>query len=184
MNQPYRLAGKRRLGSTRAGQDGPAGNLNVMRSKQQACYEDNKIVSVRLFGLSRVGALRRSDRPDGTPMLAEEAPNVVTEEGFRLLLDKGYEAQVLCLEDPERRTTQWHGLWAVRGVGPKGQPDCVLVTTRRSIQAREFKTSLGIISFLVQMGYDIVSLPMRKGARALQMRGAHPDRSAPEVESG
>lgn len=117
-------------------------------------------------------------------MLANEVPNVVSEEGFRLLLGEGYDAQVLCLEDPEKRQTQWHGRWAVRALGGEGRTDCVLVTTRGhrgALQAREFKTSLGLISFLVQMGFEIVSLPMRAGIRVVQTKPAIRNSSDPAM---
>ncbi len=108
-------------------------------------------------------------------MLANEVPNVVSEEGFRSLIDEGYQAVVLCLAEVEKRHTQWSGRWIVRAVGGEGQTDRTLVTSRGHMRAREFKTTLGLISFLYELGYETVSIPLREGTRAVQARGPEPE---------
>jgi hypothetical protein len=110
-------------------------------------------------------------------MLSSAAPNVVSKEGFRLLLDDGYQAAVVCEVAAEMRHTQWAGRWIVRALGGEGRGDYILVSTRGNLRAREFKTTLGLISFLHEMGFENVCIPLREGTSAIQHG---PERSADE----
>lgn len=103
-------------------------------------------------------------------MLADKAPNVVSQEGLRVLLEQGYQAVVVCEEPVERRDTQWRGRWTVRASGSEGGDDFIVVSTRGHLRPREFKTTLGLISFLYDMGIETVAIPLREGTRALQSR--------------
>ena len=110
-------------------------------------------------------------------MLGNEAPNVVTKEGFRGLMDEGYDALVVAQEDAERKNNQWNGRWSVWALGGKGRGDRILVSTRGItagglLDAREFKTTFGLIGFLQEMGYSTVAIPLEKGVGALQVRPA------------
>ena len=104
-------------------------------------------------------------------MLAEEAPNVVSAEGLRLLLDDGYQVVVVCEGESRKRDTQWAGRWIIRALGADERSERILVSSRGNLRAREFKTTLGLISFLQEMGFDTVTIPLREGSRAVQTRG-------------
>lgn len=112
-------------------------------------------------------------------MLANEAPNVVSRDGFRLLLDDGYQAIVVCEVDGEQKDSRWTGRWTIRALGGEGRTDYVLVSVGGDLRAREFKTALGVISFLHEMGFEIISIPFRQGGAVIQPRSeAAPDRNS------
>lgn len=100
--------------------------------------------------------------------MMDAAPNVVTEEGLRSLLANGYRLEVRCKEHAERRHNTWYGAWTIRAVSADGRADKMLVTSRSVLKLREFRTIVGLVSFLVDMGVDSVSLPLREGGRELQ----------------
>ena len=100
----------------------------------------------------------------GETML-EEAPNVVTEDGLRGLLAKGYLAEVVCKETGEKRHNSWYGAWVIRAVAPDGRLDKMLVTSRSLLKLRDFKTIVGLVSFLADMGCTTASIPLVEGAR-------------------
>ena len=101
-------------------------------------------------------------------MLIDEAPNVVSEEGFRLLLDEGYEAVVVCHSGLEKVGVQWAGRWTA-WVSHAERPDRrLLVSSRGQLKPREFKTTLGLIGFLRKMGFASATIPFHEGARAVQ----------------
>ena len=97
--------------------------------------------------------------------MLEEAPNVVTEEGLRGLLAQGYRAEVVCRETGEKRHNSWYGTWVVRAIGPDGRDEKLLVTSRSYLKVREFKTIVGLVSFLAEMGCKSVSIPLEEGGR-------------------
>ena len=116
-------------------------------------------------------------------MLGNEAPNVVSKEGFRLLMDEGYDALVICQEAAERRDNQWSGRWSVWALGGEGRGNRVLVSARGPLQPREFKTTFGLISFLQEMGFNAVTIPLDRGTRSLQMRAGTADPVDPQTGS-
>jgi hypothetical protein len=95
----------------------------------------------------------------------EEAPNVVTEDGLRGLLAEGYLIEVVCREGAEKRHNSWYGVWVIRTVTPDGLDDKMLVTSRSVLKLREFKTVVGLVSFLVDMGCTTASIPLIAGGR-------------------
>lgn len=103
-------------------------------------------------------------------MLKNEAPNVVSRDGFRLLMDDGYQALVVCEVAGKQRDTQWAGRWSIRALGGAGRGDYILVSTTGNLRAREFRTTLGLINFLHEMGFETVSIPLREGTSAIQPR--------------
>lgn len=105
---------------------------------------------------------------EGVSSMMDAAPNVVTEEGLRSLLANGYRLEVRCKEHAERRHNTWYGAWTIRAVSADGRADKMLVTSRSVLKLREFRTIVGLVSFLVDMGVDSVSLPLREGGRELQ----------------
>ena len=96
----------------------------------------------------------------------EEAPNVVTEEGFRDLLQRGYHVEVVALEDAHKRHNVWYGLWTVRAVSPDSRDERLLVISRASLKTRVFKTANGLISFLYELGCPSANVLRYEGARA------------------
>lgn len=105
----------------------------------------------------------------------EEAPNVVTEDGLRSLLADGYLLEVVCKEAGEKRHNSWYGTWVARAVTVDGRADKMLVTSRSYLKVREFKTIVGLVSFLSEMGCTTASIPLEEGGRE---RHAAPGRVA------
>ena len=106
--------------------------------------------------------LRQKDQ--GTAMI-EEAPNVVTEDGLRSLLAEGYLIEVVCKEAAEKRHNSWYGTWVIRAVAPNDGSDKMLVTSRSVLKLRDFKTIVGLVSFLADMGCKTASIPLEEGGR-------------------
>ena len=101
--------------------------------------------------------------------LAKEAPNVVTEAGFKDLIESGYHVEVVCMGDAYRKNSVWHGLWVLRAANDEGV-EKQLVTARArtsgdSIQIRTFKTVTGLVSFLIDLGFSVVAFPVYEGQR-------------------
>ena len=107
--------------------------------------------------------------------MIEEAPNVVTEEGLRGLLADGYLIEVVCKETAEKRHNSWYGSWVIRAVHEDGRDDKMLVTSRSYLKIREFKTIVGLVSFLADMGCTSAGIPLEEGGRE---RHAVPGRTA------
>jgi hypothetical protein len=95
----------------------------------------------------------------------DETPNVVTEDGLRGLLTEGYVIEVVCKEGAEKRHNSWYGAWVIRAVAPDGRHDKMLVTSRSLLKLRDFKTIVGLVSFLADMGCTTASIPLAEGAR-------------------
>lgn len=100
---------------------------------------------------------------------AKEAPNVVTEAGFRDLIASGYHVEILCMGDAYRKNSVWCGHWVLSAVNDQGcQRHLVTARARTSgdsIKIRTFKTITGLVSLLVDMGFAFVSFPVYEGQR-------------------
>lgn len=95
--------------------------------------------------------------------MIREAPNVVTEEGIRLLLEDGYVLEITCVESAEKRYNAWYGGWTVYAVQRDGDDRKLLVVSRGSvIKAREFKTVVGLISYIHGHRFPMVTIPMEE----------------------
>jgi hypothetical protein len=109
------------------------------------------------------------------PELEREAPNVVTEAGFRSLLQSAYHAEVVCKCTAENRRAVWYREWIIRAVDSTQKREKLLVLARRKsgdadeVVARTFKTANGLISFLYSMGFAQISIPLYKGGRSSQV---------------
>ena len=98
--------------------------------------------------------------------MIEEAPNVVTEDGLRGLLADGYLLEVVCKESGEKRHNSWYGIWVIRAVAPDdGRDDKMLVTSRSVLKLRDFRTVVGLVSFLADMGCTTAAIPLEQGGR-------------------
>ena len=93
------------------------------------------------------------------------SPNVVTEDVLRGLLAEGYEIEVICKDGAEKRHNSWYGTWVIRAVTSDGGCDKTVVTSRSLFKQREFKTIVGLVSFLADMGCKTASIPLEQGAR-------------------
>ncbi|MCC5966786.1 MAG: hypothetical protein JJU24_11680 [Natronohydrobacter sp.] len=94
-----------------------------------------------------------------------EQPNVVTEEFLRGFLADGYLLEVVCTQTAEKRHNCWHGAWMARAVAEDGRHAMRLVTSRSFHKTREFKTIVGLVSFLAEMGCTAASVPLKEGER-------------------
>ena len=101
--------------------------------------------------------------------LEKEAPNVVTEAGFRDLIESGYHVEVVCKEDVYRKNSVWHGVWILRAVNDDGvEKQLVTARARRGgdyIKVRKFKTVTGLVSFLIDLGFTVIAFPVLEGQR-------------------
>lgn len=107
--------------------------------------------------------------------LSKEAPNVVTETQFKVLLRQGYQAEVVCKTPAFRKNAVWYGEWFIRVVTEDRSTEKLLVPGRRwnkqaeEIPLRLFKTANGLISFLEGFGFDQITIPLRQGGRSLHV---------------
>lgn len=105
--------------------------------------------------------------------LEKEAPNVVTEPGFRRLLARGYQAEVVCRAEAYRKSSVWYGEWIVRVVNDQQTFEKVLVTTPRrtgdvdEVKVRVFRTINGLASFMHEMGFARLDVPFQLGGRSV-----------------
>ena len=101
--------------------------------------------------------------------MPNQGPDVVSEEGLRELLNRGYQAVVICSEVPVQKAYFWHGLWHILCISLDGQSERLLVSARRDAEGgdkpREFRTANGLISFLHSLGFRSVMVPMEEGGR-------------------
>ena len=112
--------------------------------------------------------------------LDREAPNVVTELQFKVLLRKGYRVEIIARGDPEKRGAFWYGDWIIAVVNEDRSAQKILVPARsrdydeEEIRFREFKTANGLLSFMHKFGFPAVSIPMVAGGRTLHERPPRP----------
>ena len=101
--------------------------------------------------------------------MPNQGPDVVSEEGLRELLSRGHQAVVVCSETPRQKAYFWHGQWHILCASLDGQSERLLVSARRDAKGgdkpREFKTANGLISFLHDLGFRMVMVPMEEGGR-------------------
>lgn len=93
----------------------------------------------------------------------DERPNVVTEEVLRGFLAGGYLLEVVCTQTAEKRHNTWYGAWMARAVTEDDRHAMRLVTSRSILKTREFKTIVGLVSFLAEMGCTTASIPLQEG---------------------
>ncbi|WP_234417193.1 hypothetical protein [Loktanella sp. Alg231-35] len=101
--------------------------------------------------------------------LAKEEPNVVTEAGFKVLIESGYHVEVVCKTAAFRKNSVWHGLWVLRAVSEEGVEKQLVTARARSegdhIRIRTFKTVIGLMSFLIDLGFSLIAFPVNEGQR-------------------
>ncbi|WP_234450978.1 MULTISPECIES: hypothetical protein [unclassified Paracoccus (in: a-proteobacteria)] len=102
--------------------------------------------------------------------ITNSAPNVVSEDGLKEELTRGWHIEVICKKPAEKRQANWHGAWGIRIVSPDGKLERTLVTYRKDMDQRLFRTINGLISFLSECGITCPCVPMSEGQRALQER--------------
>lgn len=103
--------------------------------------------------------------------LEQEAPNVVTEAGFRALVESGHRVEVICKEDAFKKGPNWHGVWIMRTVSDAGVEKLLVTartrTSRNDIKIREIRTVTGVISFLQGVGFSHADIPLEEGKRTV-----------------
>ena len=92
------------------------------------------------------------------------SPNVINEETLRGLLAEGHVLEVVCKDGAEKRHNSWYGSWVIRALLPDGSSPKALVTSRSLFKPREFKTIVGLVSFLADMGCKTARIPLERGA--------------------
>lgn len=102
------------------------------------------------------------------PFNYEEAPNVVSEEGCKQLLAEGWQMDVVCLASADKRHANYYGQWGIRFASPDERYERYLVTARKLMEMRTFKTINGLVSFIHDFGVDAPHVPMQKGMRCRQ----------------
>ena len=118
-----------------------------------------------------------------TKNVLEQGPNVVSEDGFKQLLDNGYFAEVVCTQSAAKQYNTFSGSWIIRAVSPDGQIEKVLVTSRRDFKVREFKTTNGLLGFFDQFKINIHQIPWYEGVRArFQLASSQNEDSANQIE--
>lgn len=107
--------------------------------------------------------------------LEKEAPNVVKEVLFRHLVARGYMAEIVCQEAAFRKASIWYGEWIVRLVNEDRTFSKVLITSPRrpldeldDVKVRLFKTINGLTSFMHEVGFAHLDVPLIAGGRTLQ----------------
>ena len=73
-------------------------------------------------------------------------------------------AVLICKDGAEKWHNSWYGGWIIRAVLPDGGSGKALVTSRSLFKQREFKTIVGLVSFLADMGCKTASIPLEQGA--------------------
>ena len=97
--------------------------------------------------------------------LLDQGPNVVSEDGFKQLLNEGYSAEIVCTQSAAKQHNTFTGIWILRAVSDGGRIEKVLVTSRRDFKVREFKTTNGLLAFIDQFDVQIQQIPWVEGAR-------------------
>lgn len=87
--------------------------------------------------------------------------DVIREAEIRGFVDRGATIVVVATDEPRRVTSGLAGRWEVHAEASGDRR--FLVTSRDPSRPRGFKTVSGLISFLTELGFDDVSVPMRKG---------------------
>ncbi len=97
----------------------------------------------------------------------EPVANVTTEQGLRQCLAAGGQIEVTCRETPDRRGPSWYGIWTIQSILPTGDRKHLIParsnTPDGGFKLREFKTTTGLISFLVGCGFREVRFPFVPG---------------------
>ena len=126
---------------------------------------------VNLYRACNRAAVRRliphEDLSVSTP-ITNSAPNVVSEDGLKEELSRGWQIEVICKKAGEKRQANWHGAWGIRIISPDGKNERTLVTYRKDMEQRLFRTINGLVSFLVECGINRPTVPLSEGQRALQ----------------
>ena len=103
--------------------------------------------------------------------LEKEAPNVVTESGFRDLVESGHRVEVVCKESAFKKGPSWHGVWILRVVSDAGVEKLLVTartrTSRNEIKIREIKTITGVVALLRAIGFSHADVPLEEGKRTV-----------------
>ena len=90
--------------------------------------------------------------------------DVIREAEIRSFVDRGATIIVVATDEPRRATSGLAGRWEIRAERDGDRRS--LVTSRDPSRPRLFKTLAGLVSFLSELGFEPISVPMRKGSEA------------------
>jgi hypothetical protein len=107
---------------------------------------------------------------------------VILQAGLKEALSEGGVIEALCLEDAVKVSNVWQGTWRIQlRIGDQ----TALLVISRGLEPRDFKTVTGLISFAVEMGLSVVSVPLLKGQKVTWTDAAPPPHPEPDpVGSG
>lgn len=96
------------------------------------------------------------------------AKALVQEAELVALVRKGYVIEVIVQETPFKKAATWHGEWVIRLTDDEESFEAYLVTARgyATKSVRVIKTVNGLLSFMTELGFATVGIPMEKGERA------------------
>ena len=97
--------------------------------------------------------------------ILDQGPNVVSEDGFKQLLNEGYSAEIVCTQSAAKQHNTFTGIWIIRAVSQDDKIKKLLVTSRRDFKVREFKTINGLLAFFDQFDVKIQQIPWIEGVR-------------------
>ncbi|WBU62221.1 hypothetical protein [Paracoccus albus] len=100
--------------------------------------------------------------------IRNEVPNVLSEYDIPKRLSEGWRIVVVTLEDAEKRQSYWYGQWGIKAVSSDGRYEQTLVTHRKGMEARVFKSINGLVSFLDQYGVTMHVIPTKQSQVAWQ----------------
>ncbi|MFD1796800.1 hypothetical protein ACFSC1_12485 [Paracoccus aurantiacus] len=101
-------------------------------------------------------------------IIRNEVPNVLSEDDIPNRLAEGWRIVVISLQDAEKRQSYWYGQWGIKAVSGDGKYEQTLVTARKGMEARVFRSINGLVSFLDQFGITIHSIPTKESQIAWQ----------------
>jgi hypothetical protein len=94
---------------------------------------------------------------------------VILQAGLKEALTKGGIVEAHCLEDASKVGSTWIGDWRIY---LRSGDQIVLLVNQRTLEPRELKTIVGLISLGVELGLTTVGVPLKKGEKATWTYGA------------
>ena len=95
--------------------------------------------------------------------LGKKATDVLYEAAIPTEMEKGWRLEISCFRDVEKRFNAFHGSWAVALLSPEGEPEQRRVLLTSAGIFKEFKTVVGLFSFLQKAGFRAPQFPIYDG---------------------
>ncbi len=97
---------------------------------------------------------------------------VILQAGLKEALSEGGIVEAHCLENASKVGSTWIGDWRIY---LRSGDQAALLVNQRTLQPREFKTIVGLISLGVELGLTTVPVPLKKGEKATWNHGLEAD---------